>query len=235
MGRIRANLARIYSIDGHPVTHFLESRARSQTEMVGKRTRLRALDVPEIRRQHRQPALTVSRVDDEAHCLIHPLGFLLSAEVIENEQIGFEHRPQDVEFRHFRRTVVGVSNKFEQLTNLIKDGARALPHDRVLHQRHGKVGLADAGITVEQEAAVNHWKLLDESSGLAVSGTLRVRVYFEVTELAVRVAARDAGVLQQRLRELLVPALASGHSRDTIDRDRLPTSVFADGTGHASW
>ena len=56
--------------------------------------------------------------------------------------------------------------------------------------------LADAGITVEEKPLLDDWKLLNKTNGLLMRRTLSIPVNLEVTELAVGVAARNAGVLE---------------------------------------
>jgi hypothetical protein len=57
--------------------------------------------------------------------------------------------------------------------------------------------LPDAGIAIEEKSLLDDGKLLDETNGFSMRGPLSVRVYLEVTELAMCVAARNASVLEQ--------------------------------------
>jgi hypothetical protein len=116
---------------------------------------------------------------------------------------------QHVELGRFGARAVGVAHELEQLTRLVENRAAALAPDDLLQHRDCEMRLADAGFAGQQQPALGDRKLVDELQRLAMRRALAVGVCLEVGELAVQVSPRDARVLQQRVVQLLMPALAA--------------------------
>ena len=193
---ISRNLTHIDGIDLQPLAHFFQARPGTQAELKRKRIGLSTIDViPQVRRDHGQPAFAVARVDDQAERLVDPFGLLLGTEIVQYEQLGFENGLEHIKLRHLCRIPVGVTNQLQQLADFVEDGMGALSNDRLFHQRNREVRLADTCLAVEKKALVNDGKLLNHADGILVRHALRVRVDLEVTELAMGVAVRNARVL----------------------------------------
>jgi hypothetical protein len=82
-------------------------------------------------------------------------------------------------------------------------------------------------VAEQQEAAIDHRKLFDDASGLSVRFALAVGVTLEIGELAVRVSARHARVLQKAFVQLLMPAVTARDALHTVGFDCLPSGVVA--------
>ena len=111
----------------------------------------------------------------------------------------------------------------------------ALQFGRSAQYRDREMGLANAVVPVEEQPALDDRELIDEATRASQRVALTVGVGVEVGELAVRVTARDARLLQQRFETALVPALAAGDPRNTVDLNRFPSGVVADRTRHERW
>ena len=101
-----------------------EADARLQGEVLALGRFVRRVIV--VRREDREPALVVARVDDQVHRLFDPLGRLLGAEVVEHEEVGLHHRPEDVHLGGLHERVVGAADDAQQVARVVEQPARAL-------------------------------------------------------------------------------------------------------------
>src|SRR6478672_7050282 len=232
---MRADFAGIRAVDSHPIAHLFEARAYPEAELQRYGVGFGIVDIGEVGREHGYPPLAVAVVHHQSERFFNPRRLLLGADVVEDEQIRLEHRPEDIQFRRFNLAVVSVAYQFEEVARLEKHRASSLSTDRFLHQRDRKVRLAHAVVAVKQQSAIDDGKLIDQAGRATQRVALAVGVRVEVRQLAVPVAARDTRLLQQRLETVLMPAVAACDPRDTLDLNRLPSSVVADRAGHERW
>jgi hypothetical protein len=94
------------------------------------------------------------------------------------------------------------------------------------------VGLADAVLTVEQEAAIDHGERLDERRRAAVGLALRIHVVLEGGQLASHIPGRDPRLGHQALEDGGAPAVAPHDALDAVGRHALPARVVTDGARH---
>jgi len=66
-------------------------------------------------------------------------------------------------------------------------------------------------------------------------GPLTVGVRLEVPELAVKIATRDARVLEEAFVQLLMPAVAARDTLHAVDGDGFPGRAVAELAEHERW
>ena len=186
-----------------------------------------------IRGEDRHPPLVVARVDDEVHGFFDPLGGLLGPEIVQHEQVGGHHRPQNLELGRADRRVVGAADEPQQIAGVVEEAARAGRLDDLLQDGDRQVRLADTRLTFEEQPLVDDRKALGELAR-SISGALeRLVVDGEVRDRAVLVALRHVRVGQPQLPDALAPAVAAHDAAHAIGIDGLPAGVVAKRARHA--
>ena len=106
--------------------------------------RSRLVPVGVVRRHDQRLLLVVAVGDDVVHHVARPGGRAAGAEIVEDQDLGVEHRAQHVDSRCVDAGVERALQRLEQLTLLVEQHARALAADQLAGDRHGQVGLAGA-------------------------------------------------------------------------------------------
>ena len=82
---------------------------------------------------------------------VRPLG----PQVVEHEQVGLDHRAQDIPFFGPIGRIVGAANQLQQVARVVEDAARAFGADDLPEDGDGQVRLADAGWAEQEQAAID--------------------------------------------------------------------------------
>ena len=108
------------------LAHFVQARVHPEADAGLERIELGLVgQIVVIRRENRRAPLVVAGIDDEVHRLFDPFGRLLRAEIVEDEQFGRHHRPEDVHLGGADDGVVGRSNHAQQIADVVEQPARA--------------------------------------------------------------------------------------------------------------
>ncbi len=132
-------------------------------------------------------------IDDVAERIPDPVGHLGGAQVIQDEHLRLQNRSHDLRGRERMRWPVGFLNGAKKFPEINEKAFHALGLHQLPQDAHGKVGLADATGTAEQQAHRFGRRVSgDELEGMLPGFQLRRVVDLVVLQLAVAIAGRDA-------------------------------------------
>src|SRR5579864_2650220 len=159
--------------------------------------------VLEVRGDDGRAIVVVAGVQDQADRVPDPLSRLDGAKFVEDENVGFEDRAENIQFGSLDGCIVGVLDLFQHFAIVVEQAGNAAIQ-QLLEDSDGQVGLAGSDLANNQQAFVAaRIALLGKVGRGEVSlGQRRVsagEIGIKVRQLAMFVAARDAGRCQQRL------------------------------------
>ena len=164
----------------------------------------------------RQPP-AVAGVDDQVEDVAHPGGGLLGAHLVEDQDVGADHRVEHLPLRLRRAGVEGRLDLVDQRGEVDEAAVDPVAPDQLGEDGGGKVGLAGPRRADEEQARLPQAPLGDEAVDVAAGGRQRLDeldlralelIQVEPLEAAALVARRDAGGLEQPAGQPLIPALA---------------------------
>ena len=124
----------------------------------------------------------------------------------------------------------------QQIARVVEQTARAGGLNGLLQHGDREVRLADAGLSLEEQARRDVWKRVGDAPRLRDRALERFVVRREVAERAVLVALRNVGVGETLAADVVAPAVAAHHPADAANTliDRLPAGIVTERAGHFS-
>jgi len=224
---------------GLTLAHIAKADAHARADAEQQRLRIGVVgDVGIVRREDRQPPFVVAGVDDQVHRLLDPLRGFFGAEVVEDQQIGGHHRPQDLELGGPDRRIVGTADDAQQIAGVVEEAARPRLVHHLLEDGDGEVRLADARRPFEQQPApllaqvVGRREPIGHAARLLQRALERRVVGGEILQRAMEITFGNVGGAETIVAGVLAPALAADHPADAVDIDGVTTGVVALRAGH---
>src|ERR1051325_5743041 len=236
----------VLAVDLHDAAHLEYARAHAFPDAIAQRffagsaegaatlgvvARTRGRRVGKVGGEDGRALVFVARVQDVAHGIPNPFRRLDRAQLVEHQHFSLKDGTQDLHLGGGDGSVVGVLYLLQQLAVVVEQAGNVLGADQLLDDADGKMRLADTDGPDQQHAGMFAGILADEA--LRHHRRLRLRTLVrpgqdvEVGELAVLVALRNAGAVEQLLDVLLALAVAASDAAFASFSDRLPARIVA--------
>ncbi len=172
----------------------------------------------------------------------HPFGSAMRAEIVQQQNLGFERGAIGFLVRGAGSRVVTGTNAVQQIL-VIEEDAFVAAVQQFLHRGDGQMSLARAGLADQQEAGVVRGrKILDEALDLdkcsaQARGAGIIVLDIEVLQRGALIVGRNASRILEGGRKSRRRAGAALRAGEAGTLHYLPPGAFADGTngcfGHA--